>query len=78
MPQLLYVPGFEGIRIHAGNYVTNTEGCLLPGINPDQDKLGYWRVWESRKTVQLLEKLIQQAANRHETVWCEMSRLYKV
>jgi hypothetical protein len=26
-----HVPGFDHIRIHGGNYASNTEGCLLPG-----------------------------------------------
>ena len=31
LPLVCDVPGFSGVRIHPGNFASDTEGCLLPG-----------------------------------------------
>ena len=33
LPEILDVPGFAGVRIHAGNTAKDTDGCLLLGLN---------------------------------------------
>ena len=51
---LVGVPGFEGIRIHSGNTVNDTEGCILVGQNLIKGK-----VLLSRLTLEKLMRLIE-------------------
>lgn len=68
LPQLLDVPGFLGIRIHPGNFSTDTEGCLLPGFVRHGKSVG-----ESRKAFDALFILIRQAERRGEQITIEVN-----
>ena len=51
LPELLEVPEFKGVRIHAGNSPEDTEGCILVGNTRGIDFVG-----ESRKAFEKLFK----------------------
>ncbi len=63
MPLLLQVPGFEGIRIHAGMNVRNTNGCICVGER-----------WKANK----LTKLLMQAQERHEQIYIAIATEYSL
>ena len=68
LPLLLGGPEFNkkwsGIRIHAGNSVKDTEGCILIGENREVGK-----VLNSRKWLYELKHRIVEAKDRGEAVW---------
>lgn len=63
MPLLLNVKDFAGVRIHPGNTVQDTEGCLLVGMDRLARSLG-----RSRIAYDKLYTKIDQALKRKEKV----------
>ena len=47
LPLLVGVPGYSGVRIHAGNRAEDTEGCILPGYERGRDFVGRSREAEA-------------------------------
>lgn len=63
LPLLLDVKHFAGIRIHRGNTIADSSGCLLPGENKKEGI-----VVNSTKYEIELTKLIKECNNRREKV----------
>lgn len=63
LPLLLNVKGYEGIRIHTGNYAEHTHGCLLPGKFSLTNKDA---VTESTATFKALFDKIETALNKEK------------
>ena len=64
LPLLLNVPYFDAIRIHSGNKVEDTAGCLLIGRNTMPGMLT-----ESLVTLNKLMQVLISANNRQEEIW---------
>ena len=64
LPILLGVPMFKGIRIHEGNTVGDTQGCILVGENRQKGM-----VLNSRKALKKVKQAIVEAKDRGEAVW---------
>lgn len=72
LPLLHYVPGFEGIRLHAGNSHRHTAGCVLVGEMTDDPfsspapLCGEYRLYNSRLTENRIVELLKQSLKDDE------------
>lgn len=66
LPLLGSVPDFEGVRIHSGNRSSETEGCLLVGLDRTDDS-----VTSSRLAFDALFPKIRDAIDAGEEVTIE-------
>jgi hypothetical protein len=64
LPLLHDVPGFSGIRIHAGNTALDTAGCILVGRTRQADQ-----ILSSRAALTDVQSLMAEALARGEDVW---------
>ena len=71
LPLLYYVPGFEGIRIHAGNNRDHTSGCILVGERSDRQ--GTPTLYSSKRTEGTLTQELLKAQNSHEEIYIEVT-----
>lgn len=69
MPILLNVPQFTGVRIHSGNDIDDTEGCILVGMS--RNETTGW-ISESRKAISELYPLLFAAYERNEPITIEI------
>lgn len=76
MPILIGVPGFTGIRIHAGNTHQNTDGCLLLGLKHGQEN-GEYMVGTSRVACIRLQSHIAAVLAKGQEVWITIESKYE-
>jgi len=72
MWEITNVPGYQGIRIHAGNTSHDTEGCIICGKERDEK---HGEVSGSRIACDALYKKLEQAEMLGEKIYWEVKGL---
>ena len=67
LPEILEVPDFQGIRIHRGNKISDTLGCILCGEKVKNGYLSNSTPYEIK-----LVELFKQAKSRNEKSFIEI------
>ena len=67
LPEILEVPDFQGIRIHRGNKISDTLGCILCGEKVKNGYLNNSTPYEIK-----LVELFKQAKSRNEESFIEI------
>lgn len=68
LPLLIDVPGYSGVRIHAGNTAADTEGCILVG-----NELLAKSLARSQLALAPLMTKLSEAQNKGEPIWLEIA-----
>lgn len=63
LPHILDIPFFSGVRIHGGNDVEDTNGCILVG---SYHHAGY--ITESQTTMEKLMKKLRETINKGDRI----------
>ena len=71
LPEILFVPGRSGIRIHAGNTVKDTHGCILVG-NILSESIDTPQLVSSRETLSRVMDIIKKYRIRKIVVFEEL------
>ena len=67
LPEILEVPNFQGIRMHRGNKISDTYGCVLCGEKVNNGYLSNSTPYEIK-----LVELFKQAKSRNEESFIEI------